>query len=135
MPPQDGAHDKDTNLVSMKRMIAAAIVVAAAATTMATVAIATTVAATTTTAMATAMAAVAIATTEAIAEEIGGSYSEEERWGSAGEHSNRDAAVEGNRRWRRVTVEKIVVVRRGGKICHTDNLTTKLLPPEAKKQR
>ncbi|THU59087.1 hypothetical protein C4D60_Mb03t21280 [Musa balbisiana] len=53
------------------------------------------------------------------------SYNEEERWGSAGEHSNRDAAVEGNRRWRRVAVEKTVVVRRGGKICHTDDLTTK----------
>ncbi|THU69549.1 hypothetical protein C4D60_Mb08t15580 [Musa balbisiana] len=53
------------------------------------------------------------------------SYGEEERWGSAGEHSNRDAAVEGNRRWRRVAVEKTVVVRRGGKICHTDDLTMK----------
>ncbi|CAD5163130.1 unnamed protein product [Musa acuminata subsp. malaccensis] len=37
---------------------------------------------------------------EAAAEEVGGSYSEEERWGSASVRSTRNAAAEGNRRWR-----------------------------------
>ncbi|CAD5171334.1 unnamed protein product [Musa acuminata subsp. malaccensis] len=47
----------------------------------------------------------------------------EERWGSAGERNTRDATAEGNGRWYRVAVEKIVIVHRGGKIYRTDGLT------------
>ncbi|CAL9749554.1 unnamed protein product, partial [Musa acuminata subsp. burmannicoides] len=60
---------------------------------------------------------------EATAKEVGGSYSEEERWGNAGEHSTKDAADEGNGRWHKVAVEKTIAVRRRGKICRTDGLT------------
>ncbi|THU59088.1 hypothetical protein C4D60_Mb03t21300 [Musa balbisiana] len=51
-------------------------------------------------------------------------YNKEERWGSAGERNTRDAAAEGNKRWRRVVVEKTVALRRVGKIYRIDDLTT-----------
>ncbi|CAD5182132.1 unnamed protein product [Musa acuminata subsp. malaccensis] len=125
MPPQYGAPDKDTNLGSMQNMATVAITTAAVAIAMAAVAAATAAVAAATATVVAAMATKAAVEEEAIAKEVGDSYSEEERWGNVGEHNTRDAADEGNRRWRRVAVEKTIAVRRRGKICRTDGLTMK----------